>query len=82
MNFHNGERSDPGGPSLSNSLQHCGGCSDKDGSAGSLWAAGNTEWFDMGGRISQHSVMCGQWPHSRSQPHVGTDDADGGGQNF
>ena len=59
IDFQNGDTSDPEGPGIPNSLQHCGGCSGKGIDTGSLSSIGNATCIGMGDMISQQSVLCG-----------------------
>ena len=70
-----------GGSVLPKYFQHCGGCSRKVGTVGSMWATGCISWVGLVNRRAQHSLICGQCPHSRSQTHMGTDNTDGGGND-
>ena len=36
----------------------------------------------FGGGITQHHLLCGQWPHRRLQPHLVPDDTESGGKDF
>ena len=54
-----GDRSDTGGGSLPDDIQHRSGCSVKGGSIGSMWTPRGTARDWLVGRIAQNLLLCG-----------------------
>ena len=69
-------------PGIPHSIKHYGGHRVKAGDDRSLRVAGIEACVGMGDRREQHSAICVWCPYSGSQPHLVTDDPDGGIQIF
>ena len=63
VDFFNGERSDPWGPGIPNSIQHCGGHIGKGGASGIMWATGIASWVEMVSGRANYSVLCEKRSH-------------------
>ena len=79
--FQNGERSDTGGPDIPKNLQHSSGRSVKGSTPVSLSSPGGKAWVQMGGRRSQHLLVCRWRENSGAQSDMGADITDDHSKN-